>query len=72
MNYERNKKPNLIHGDVGVSWKSEILGLGINDNQDTIVSVVLENLVDFDVVGMEFRSGMVPSHDLLPGVNLAI
>ena len=56
--------PNLLYSDVRVSRKTQIFRFSINDNQDTVVTVVLDYLVYLDVVRVEFRAGVVPAVDI--------
>ena len=52
---------NLFYSDVSVSRKTQIFRFSINDNQDTVVTVILYYLVYLDVVRVEFRTGVIPA-----------
>ena len=60
----------LIDRNVSISGKSEILGLGINNHQHTITTVILDDLVNLYIIGMQLWSSVVPSNNLLSSVNL--
>ena len=54
------KLRNLLNSNVSISRKTQILGFSVDDNQNTITTVLLYYLVYLDVVRVQFRSCVVP------------
>lgn len=44
--------------------------MDVNDNKNGVGVILLENLVDLDVVGLEAGSGGIPPDDVFIDVNL--
>lgn len=61
---------NLLNGNVCFSRQAQVLWLSIDDHQNGIWAVAAKQLIDCDVVLMQFGAGVIPSHDSLAGIHL--
>jgi len=60
----------LLHGYVRLRGQTQILGLGIDDDQHGVGTVTADQLVDGDVVLVELGPCVIPAHNTFPGVHL--
>ena len=63
---------NLIITSVRLCGQSNVSGLGVNNNEDGAGrgAVPLHQIVDQDVVLVQFGPGVIPAHDPLLGIDL--
>jgi hypothetical protein len=60
----------LVNSKVGIGWYADILGLNVDDDEKGVGCVTLEQLVDFQIRGAQLWASVVPSDELLAGVDL--
>lgn len=60
----------LVNSEVSIGWYANVLGLDVNDDKKGVGRVALEQLVDLQVRSAQLGAGVVPSDQLLAGVDL--
>ena len=59
---------NLLNNFVSLSWKSNPRGLRVDDDEDTVGTILPDQIVDQNIILMQLRSSVIPANYSLLGI----
>ena len=59
---------NLLHNLVSLSWQSNPGGLGVDDDEDTVGTILPDQIVDQNIILMKLGASVIPSDYSLLGI----
>merc|ERR1712008_77562 len=61
---------NFLYSSISFGWQTDAINSGINNHQNRLFAIFSDQIIDGDIVWMQFRTCVIPSKDSLFSVDL--